>query len=859
DYVDRLTAELTANGMAPTDARRAAIAQTGKPPAVREHVRSSGWEHVVETTLADVRYALRRLRHNPGFTIVATLTLAISIGATTAIFSAVNPILLRPLPYPGADRLVTIADRRDDGSPFDPTYGTYVELAARARSFAMLAASDGWTPSISGTTTEPERLAGRRVSATFLHTLGVAPLAGRGFDASEDQPGGPNVAIVSDRLVRRRFAGDAAVGRTITLDGDVYTVIGVMPSDFVDPVASATDIWAPLQVRAHAPFNSREWGHHYRILGRIAPNVDVAQAAREVAAIGAGAISEFPRPSWSNMSSGMVIRSLQNDITANARPALLAIVGAVFVLLAIACVNVTNLLLARGAQRRGEFAMRSALGAGRGRVLRQLLTESVILAMIGGVVGLIVAAAGVRALVILSPPGLPRIEAVRFDVGVFAFAVALTTLVGLVIGLMPAVVASRAGLNHGAQGLSRRTVGGRAAARNVLVVAEVALAIVLLVGAGLLARSLNRLFGVAPGFNPSHMLSMQVVESGHAYHTDTARARAYTEALDAVRRVPGVVDAAFTSQLPLSGSLDSYGYELAAYPAAKPGDDGSTGAFRYQVTPDYFRTMGIPLRRGRLFDATDRVGAPESIIISQSFANRKFGHMNPIGQRTHFGPEVNGDHPWGTVVGVVGDMKQESLGGETGDGFYVPMGQWWWVDNDATLVVRTSGDPAPLTAAIKRAIWSVDPTQPILRIATMDQVIAATASQRRFAAIVFQAFAFTALLLAAIGLYGVIAGSVTERTREIGIRTALGATSGNIVAGVVGNGLLLTTVGVLFGISGAFVASRMLETLLFGVTRGDPSTYVGVVGLVAGVAVLACWGPAKRAARVDPAITLRAE
>lgn len=858
-YTEQRERELIAGGMSPDAARRAATVEAGPPAIVREHVRSAGWEHIVETSLADIRYAFRRLRHQPAFTAVATLTLALSIGAATAIFSTVNPILFRPLPYPGADRIISIDDRGPDGSPGDPTYGTFAEIAARAHSLAALAVTDGWTPSITGTA-EPERLQGRRVSAGFLRVLGVQPAIGRDFDGAEDQVGARNVAILSHRLVQRRFASDAAVvGKTIMLDGDVYQVIGVMPASFIDATAPATDIWSPLRAVQHADFNSREWGHHYHIFGRLAPNATLAQSAAELATIARTPLFAFPRPGWADLKNGVLARSLQRTITADARPALLAILGAVLVLLAIACVNVTNLLLARGSQRRGEFAMRSALGAGRGRILRQCLTESLILAAVGGIAGLFVARLGVQAIVALSPPALPRIEAIRIDAWVLLFAFLITAMVGIAVGLVPALAASRASLHDSLQGASRRSSGGRTAVRSALVVVEVSLALVLLVSAGLLVRSLDRLFGVAPGFDPSHVLSMQVIESGANYHADSARARFFMQAVEAVRNVPGVTDAAFTSQLPLSGDLDAYGSEFQAFPNPNPGEVGSTGALRYAVTSDYFRTMHIPLRDGRLFDASDRMGGPEVILLGETFARQRFGSASPIGQHVRFGPEVGSTRPWATIVGVVGDVKQQTLGDDATPEFYVPIGQWWWVDNIQSLVVHTSGDPVALTPAIERAIHSVDPTLPVARVATMDRIVSLTGASRRFASIIFQTFALTALLLAAIGLYGVISGGVAERTREIGIRTALGQTSGSVIAGVVGDGLLLTSVGIVFGIGGAFVASRMLETMLFGVTRGDPITYVGVIGLLAGVAVLACWSPARRAASVDPAITLRAE
>jgi putative ABC transport system permease protein len=854
-YVELSAAEHQRRGLSPEAARRAARLELGNPTVAREQVRGYGWENAVDAFLADLRYAARRLRGNPGFTAVSVLTLALGIGATTAIFSAVNPILLESLPYPRADRLVMISDRASDGSPRAPTFGTFNELRVRSRSFRSLAAADQWKPSLTGTD-EPERLHGQRVSASYFRVLGVAPAVGRDFSDDEDHIGGPRVVILTDRLVQRRFGGDRGiVGRRVMLDDDEYLVIGVMSPRFANVVAPSADIWAPLQEQAQASFNGREWGHHYQIIGRLADRLTAERAASDMAAIGRASVPEFPRPPWATMSDGMLVHSLQDDVTGEARPALLAIVGAVLLLLVIACVNVTNLLVARGAQRRGEFAMRIALGAGRRRLVRQLLTESVVLAAIGGVLGLAVAELGVRALVALSPPGLPRVDAIRLDGPVFVFALAVTTLIGVVVGLVPAVVAARSELRDGLQQSSRRTAGGGGVARSALVIAEVALALVLLVNAGLLMRSLERLFAVAPGFNATHLLTMQVIDPGRAYRSDSARRLYYERTLEAVRQVPGVTSAAFTSQLPLSDDLDGYGFEFQSKPTVKAGEDGS--ALRYVVTPGYIEAMDIPLRAGRVLNASDVRGGDEAVLISESLARREFGNQSAIGQRARFGPETGSDRPWDVVVGVVADVKQESLARGQSAAFYVAIGRWWWVDNVQSLIVRTSGDPAALAPSVKRAIWSVDPNQPIQRIVIMDGLIAASASQRRFALVVIETFALAALVLAAIGMYGVISGSVTERVREIGIRTALGATSRDIVAHVVRRGVLLAAVGVVIGLGGAVAASRSLESLLFSVSRLDPITYVGVTALLAAVAVLASWAPAQRAARIDPSITLR--
>lgn len=858
-FVQQRARELAREGVSHGDAMRRATIEIGNVTATREQVRASGWEHGVDTLLGDARYAVRRLRRDPVFSVVAALTLALGIGAATAIFSAVYPILLRALPYPGAERIVTVSDRAGDGTPSEPTYGTYEELASRARSFETLSAADLWRPSLTGTS-EPERLEGQHVSASFFHTLGVLPAVGRSFDSAEDVPGAGAVAVLSDRLVKRRFAGggeSAVVGASIMLNGEPHLVIGIMPPGFVDITAPSADVWAPLQAESRAAPSAREWGHHYRIVGRLKRGVSVDAARRELEAIASQPIPEFARVRWASLDDGLLVRGLQDDITASARPALLAIVAAAAALLVIACVNVANLLLARGGRRRTEFALRAALGAGGGRLVRQLLTETVILALIGGALGFVVAQLGVGALVALSPPGLPRADVIRVDAAAFGFGVILTTIVGVTVGLMPALSASRTDVRGGMQRVSRTVAAGRGAARGALVVSEVALALMLLVGAGLLLRSLDRLFAVSPGIQPARVLTMQIVDAADRTRTDGERLRFYQQVVDAVRDVPGVLGAAVTSQLPLSGDFDAYGYTFAAFPDRQPGEDGP--AMRYSVTTEYFQALGIPLLRGRLLDATDRADAPESFVISESLARRVFGDGDPVGQHVRFGPESDGTRPWGTIVGVVGDVRQQSLASPNTAAFYVPSSQWRWVDPVQSLVVRTSGDAAALTSAVTRAVWSVDRNKPITRVATMEQLIRRTASERRFASVIYGTFAIAALLLAAVGLYGVISGRVAERTREIGIRTALGATRSEIVRSVLANGLLLTAIGAAIGVAGAFATSRLLETLLYGISRVDPATYAGVIALLGGVAALACWAPARRAAAVDPAITLRAE
>jgi len=846
---------LQSEGMTPGEAHYAAKRRFGNAARLKEEsLDTVGFRF--ETVLQDFRYALRQLRKNPGFACTAVVILGLGIGASTAIFSAVNPILFEPLPYPHAGRIATIWYAAEDGSRIPQTFHTYRELAARNRSFDAVAVTKLWQPTLTGAD-QPERFDGQKVTAGYFRVLGVSPALGRDFQASDDVLHGPRVVILSNGLWRRLGADNTIIGRQVKLDDDSYTVIGVMPLAFDNVLAPSAEVWSPLQYDTGniTSLQTKEWGHHLRLVARLRAGVTMAQARSDLDSIARTPVPEFPRPSWASLDHGLIATSLQEDVTRGVKPALLAVLGAVILVLLIACVNVTNLLLARGAQRHGEFAMRAALGAARPRLIQQLLTESLLLAILGGVFGMVVAQFGVRALVALSPTELPRLNAIGVDGTVFGFALGITALIGLVVGLIPALHASRGDLHVGVQQSSGRTAGGHQLTRRTLVVAEVAIALVLLVSAGLLLRSLQRLFAIDPGFDASHLLTMQVQESGHRFDDDSARARFFTQALEAVRQVPGVMTAAFTSQLPLSGDFESFGVQFESDPNNNP-----ESGFRYAVSPSYFEAMRIPLRRGRVFDEHDMAGAPVAILISDSLAKRKFPGQDPIGQRVRIGPDIGrADRPWGSIVGVVGDVKQASLALSDSDAFYTATTQWSWVDSVQSLVVRTRGDAATLAPAIRKAIWSVDKDQPIVRVATMDNLVAKSEAERHFVLILFEAFGLVALILAATGIYGVLSGSVTERMREIGVRAALGATPANILALVIRQGMTLTALGVVIGASGAVVASQALVTLLFGVSRLDPITYLGVIALLAGVSAIACGVPAWCAARVDPSITLRAE
>jgi putative ABC transport system permease protein len=858
DEVDHFYAaaaeELVDRGLSPREAERRVRVQLGSSAAVSEHVRESGWEHHVETLGADFRYAARRLRGHPSFTLACVISLALGIGASSAIFGAVNPILFEPLPYPDADLLVAIWDQGLDHRRLDVTFGNFREVAERGRSFDALAVMRAWLPTLTDGG-PPERLDGQRVSAGYFKVLGVTPVLGRDFEPAEDERGGPAVAIISHALWLRRFGGDPAIlGRSIPLDGESVIVIGVLPPSFENILAPEADIWAPLQYDRTLPADGREWGHHLRMAGRLTRGATVETAQRDLEAIARVGVPEFVRPRWAALEPPFTAHALQDDVTSTVRPALGAVLGAVALLLAIVCVNVTNLLLARGATRRGEFAMRSALGASRGRIVRQLIAESILLSAIGGILGVAVAQAGTRALVALTPSGLPRAAAIGVDTSVLLFTITLTIVIGVALGVVSGLCIVGRDLQGAVQRTSPRLAGPRDLTRRWLVIAEVALAAVLLLGAGLLQRTLERLFAVDPGFRSEHLLTLQVQTSGPRFQDETRTLRFFDAALTAVRGVPGVAGAAVTSQLPLSGDFDVYGVRFESSTAPITALDG--GAYRYSVSPGFFGTMGIPIRRGRALDDRDTADAPMSVVINESLARRRFPGQDPLGQRMHIGQPSG---PWYTIVGVAGDVKQASLAASQADAAYLTAPQWQFADRALWFVVRAYGDAAALVPAIKAAIWSVDKDQPIVRVATMDQRLAASAAERRFAAVLFELFGFAALALAGVGVYGLIAGDVASRSREIGIRSALGASRLTLLTATLRQGLALTVWGVLIGLAGSLAVTRALVTLLFNVSPTDPLTLVSVLGMLAAVSAAACFLPALRAARIDPAMTLRVE
>ena len=805
------------------------------------------------TLIQDLRYALRQLRKSPAFTCTAVLILSIGIGGTTAVFSVLNPLLLQPLPYPNASKLMMVWYAGPGGERVQQTFHTFRELAARSRTFESFAVLKPWQPTLNGVTL-PERLDAERVSADYFRVLGVGPNVGRNFEATDDVPHGPRVVILSNSFWMRRFGGDhSVVGREIKLDDDSFTVIGVMPASFDDVLAPSAQAWSPLQ---YEPGNigstdTREWGHHLRLVGRLKSGVSRTQADKELASIASTPIAEFPRPRWASLEHGSILSALQEDVTRGVRLTLLIAFGAVLVVLVIAGANVSNLVLARGMQRQGETALRAALGAAPLRLIRQFVTESLLLAILSAASALVVASVAVRLLITLSPPGLPRIDAIHVDGTVLLFALLVSIVTGSLVGIAPAIYASRRDLNAVLQQNSQRTTGKHEFTQRNFVVAEVALALVLLVSAGLLLRSLRALLAVPPGFDSSHVLTMQVQTFGRKYDDNRIRYQFFENALNAAKAVPGVSVAAFTSQLPLSGDSDVYG---AHFDGDVPGT--AEPVYRYSVTPGYFSALKIPLRQGRLLNESDSAEAPLAIVISQSLAKRRFPGQDPIGKYV----QVGGEHtPVFTVVGVVGDVKQVSLALNDSDAVYTTMAQSHWADSSFALVVRSHANAGALTPAIRQAIWGIDKDQAVMPAEQMDDLVKQSQAERHFVAMLFEIFGLLAIILAAIGLYGVQSCAVQVRTREIGLRSALGATRQTIFPLFLRQGLLVTAIGIGFGVVGSLATSRVFAAILFGIKPLDLPTYLGVIGLLLSASVVASYIPARRAAKVDPMVALRYE
>ena len=810
---------------------------TGDPPMLR--------------FVADLRHAARLLRRAPAFTLLSVITLALGVGATTAIFSVADPVLFQPLPYPTPDRIVLVGDRDADGTMSNLGWLTYRDLAKDTRTLERAAAVGDWQVTLDDHGA-PERVAGQRVSADFFSVLGVRPALGRSFTSAEDTPGTNQVVILSHGLWARRYAADTAlVGATISINGAPYTVAGVLPESFESVMAPGAQIWRLLGYDASLPYACRTC-RHLRMVARMRPGVTSDGAAAELSSLSARLVREYPKE---YPAVGAIVVSLGDATMRGARPVLWAVLGASALVLLIAAANVANLQLARAMRREEEFAIRAALGAGRGRLMAQLLAEGLVLAMIGGAVGLVVARVTLGALIGWLPPAMPRLSAIRLDQVALAVGAGITLLLGIAIGLVPALRDRVTGLSDSLRGGKRLTGGRRHLARATLVVAEVALALMLLVGAGLLGRSLVRLLAVDPGFDTRHLLTLQAQATGPKY-ADTGAVFANHEQLrEAIRRLPGVERVATASQLPLGGNVDAYGVTAQDKPLANP--ELAPYADRYTVSPDFLSTMGIAIRRGRAFTAGDNnVAAPPVVIVSGGLASRLWPGEDPIGKHIRMGGPSGA---WRTVVGVAANIHHRALDATESSQVYVPERQWQFADNLIAVVVRTHGDPAALARAVRTAAQAVDPAQPVTALETMEQVVASSTAQRRLALLLFGAFALVALVLAVAGIYGVLAGAVAERTREIGVRSALGASPGAILGMVLLHGARLAGLGLVIGLAGALLLGRFLQSLLFGVGTADPLTLLGVAALLATVAIAACLLPAMRAVGIDPMTALRAD
>jgi predicted permease len=811
----------------------------------------------MRTLLKDVRFAARGLWKRPGFTAVAVVTLALGIGANTAIFTVIDAALLRSLPYRDPARLVHLWEtkRSRDFERREASYPDFLDW--RAQSADVFEGVAGYAPRQFTLALEGEaaRARGATVTANFFDLLGVRAEAGRTFVAGEDEPGAAPAAVLGHGLWLRRFGGDrAVVGRKVALDGEPFTVVGVLPADFQFARLGETEVWTSLAVSPQVA--SRRYMHWLQVVARLKEGVDTEAAGAALSAVAARIESEDP---GAHAGVGLRVVGLQEEFVGPVRPVLLVLLGAVGFVLLIACTNVANLLLARSASRRREMAIRAALGASRWRVVRQLLTESVLLSMAGGAAGLVLALWGVDLLVAAIPPAqlaqMPYLRGLSLDADVLLFAFGLSLLTGVLFGLTPALASTRTDLQESLKE-GGRSSGSRASARlrDLLVVSEVALALVLLVGAGLLLKSLAVMLKVDPGFDARGLLTMRVALPPARYAEDAQAARFYEELLRRVSQLPGVRGAAATSNLPLAG--DGGTGTPQVFGRATPASE-LTEAHLRTVSANYFEVMGIPVAGGRAFGPRDTSDAPRVLLVNKTFAERVFPGEDPVGRRLTF--RFTGERQF-EIVGVVGDEKVTSLDARTTPVVYFHNQQD--ADSSAALVLRAEGaDPLALAGAVREAARGVDPEVPVFAVQTLEQMVSGTRATfvRRYPAYLTGVFACVALLLALVGIYGVVSYAVTQRTREIAVRVALGARGRDVLRLVLRHGLGLALAGVAAGTLGALALTRLIEGLLFGVSAADPAVYTLVGLLLVGVALLACLGPARRATKVDPMVALRYE
>jgi putative ABC transport system permease protein len=808
---------------------------------------------VVTRIWQDLRYALRQLRKAPGFTIVAVVTLALGIGANTAIFSVVDAVLLRPLPYKDDDRLVVVLQQ--GGNPVSPA--NFLDWRDQNHGFEQIGAAEFWTPNLTGTAS-PEKLWALHVTPDIFPLLGVPPLLGRVFLPQEQATGKEHEVVLSFRLWQSHFAADPGIiGRTLALSGEAYTVVGVMPREFKFAPFWATkaELWAPLNLR---PRQADRRGASLRVFARLKPGVTLEQAQAEITSIAGHIEQQFP-----GTSQDMKVVSLREMVVGKIRPALLVLFGAVGFVLLIACANVTHMLLARAAERKREIAIRSALGARRWDMLRQFLTESLTLTLIGGAAGLLLAFWGIRALLTLGPAGMPRVESVSLDTSVLLFALSISTLSGLIFGIGALWKNTDVALSDALKEGERGSSGRRARLSSVLVASEFALAVVLMAGAGLMVRTLLALQHVDPGFDPHNVLSMVVGVDGTGESAPGRTGNFYQQVLQRVGAVPGVQFVSGINHLPLAGDQWGLPFYIEGRPATRPAE---TPVATYRVVfPRYFQTMRVPILLGRDVTESDDLRANPVVIVNHYLAERYWPGEDPIGKRISLNDPTKSPS-WLTVVGVVKNIVQSNWASPPEEEVFLPFLQSRaHVETPSapyaymTLVARTNGDPAEATPAIRSAVHSLNKDVPLSEVQTMEAVVSEATGESRFYVVLLGSFAMVALVLAGVGIYGVMTYSVSRRVREIGIRMALGAQPQDVLQLIVFRGMLPIIVGVVAGLGGALALTRLMASLLYGIKPSDPTTFIAVMFILSGVAGAACYLPGRRATRVNPVVALRSE
>jgi putative ABC transport system permease protein len=854
-HLDLLTEESVRRGMSPEEAKRAARIRLGGPTQLKETNRELQGLPAIETFLQDTRYAFRMLRKNPGFTAVAVLTLALGIGANTAIFSVVYAVLLKPLPYTNPEQLFTAfqANAQQGTAETGCSYLNFEEWRAQNHAFSELAGIVAHQLTLTGRV-EPTVVNTSVVTPEFFALVDVKPLAGRIFFPQDGKQGAPPVALVSEDLWRGRFGADPnIIGTSINLDQRPFTVIGIMPGAFRTPFFTKQEVWIPLvQDPVFSTFMPNRGLHLLPVIGRLKPGVSVAQAQAEMDAISGRLAAEFPAE-----NNGWTVRlvPLQKEIVGDVRTALLVLLGAVGLVLLIACANIANLLLTRATSRSKEIAVRTALGAGRARIIRQLLSETAVLGLLGGAVGIALAYWGVKALSSLLPSSLPQMNPIRVDYFVLGFALLLSAIAGLAFGLVPAMFAANADIQNALrEGARSGESRNRRRARSFLAVVEISLAMVLLMTAGLLLRSFARLTSVSPGFDAQHIVKADISLPQFQYSTPQQWAAFSEELLARIQSDPGLQDSAVVVPRPIADRNVNLPFDIVGNPPSSA--SASRTASFVSVSPDYFRVMGIPLLAGRFFNQHDISSAPRVSIISEAMARLYFPNQNPLGKQLTFGFPPNGE-AMREIVGIVGNVRDVALGQNPGAMMYVPFAQapFW----GANLVVKSTLSTSSVAAAIRQEVQKMDKDIPVTDVAKMPDLIDASVAQPRFRTFLLGLFAVMALVLAATGIFGVISYSVSRRTNEIGIRVALGASRNTILSMILGETLALTFAGLAVGLPCALAASHLVGHMLFDVSANDPATLAAVAFSLAVVAALAGYIPARRAVRVDPMAALRYE